>query len=88
MAQLDTGTDDLLVRQEGRVAVITFNRPQARNALSSEIYDGFDRVLPLIADDDEIRCVMVTGTGKAFCAGGGVKAMAKTSAAGQPPHAG
>jgi 2-(1,2-epoxy-1,2-dihydrophenyl)acetyl-CoA isomerase len=84
MAQLDTGTDDLLVRQEGRVAVITFNRPQARNALSSAIYDGFDRVLPLIADDDEIRCVMVTGTGKAFCAGGDVKGMAKTSAAGQP----
>ena len=88
MAQLDTGTDDLLARQECRVAVITFNRLEARNALSSEIYDGFDRVLPLIADDDEIRCVMVTGTGKAFCAGGGVKGMAKTSAAGQPPHAG
>jgi 2-(1,2-epoxy-1,2-dihydrophenyl)acetyl-CoA isomerase len=85
MVQLETGTDDLLVRKQDRIAVITFNRPDARNALSEAMYGGFDRVLPQIADDDEIRCVMVTGTGKAFCAGGDVKGMAdKEGTAGRP----
>ena len=75
MTTLDTGTPDLLARVEGHVAVISFNRPQARNALSDAMYDGFARVLPRIAADQDIRVVMVTGEGGAFCAGGDVKGM-------------
>ena len=75
MATLDTGTPDLLARTEGNVAVISFNRPQARNALSDAMYDGFSRVLPQIASNQDIRVVMVTGEGGAFCAGGDVKGM-------------
>lgn len=82
MSELNTGTDDLLVRVEGKVAVITFNRPQARNALSSSMYDGFDRILPVLAGDPKISVVMVTGAGGAFCAGGDVKAMATRQAPG------
>ena len=70
----DTHTDDLLARADGPVAVITFNRPDRRNALSDEMYMGFGRVLPEIALAPEIRVVMVTGAGGAFCAGGDVKA--------------
>ena len=76
MVELDTGTDDLQAHRDGRIAVLTFNRPEARNALSSAMYDGFDRVLPVVAADPDIGCVMVTGAGGAFCAGGDVKAMA------------
>ncbi len=54
--------------------MITFNRPERRNALSEGMYMGFSRVLPEIAIDPEIRVVMVTGAGSAFCAGGDVKA--------------
>ena len=75
MTTLDTGTPDLLARTEGHVAVISFNRPQARNALSDAMYDGFARVLPQIAANQDIRVVMVTGEGGAFCAGGDVKGM-------------
>jgi 2-(1,2-epoxy-1,2-dihydrophenyl)acetyl-CoA isomerase len=72
---LETGTGDLLGRIEDRVAVLTFNRPDRRNALSTAMYDGFATALPLAAADPEVRVVMVTGAGRAFCAGGDVKAM-------------
>ncbi|MGI9645584.1 MAG: enoyl-CoA hydratase-related protein [Ilumatobacteraceae bacterium] len=74
MAELmDTGTGDLLARCDDGVAVITFNRPERRNALSEEMYAGFAKVLPQVADAADIRVVMVTGAGGAFCAGGDVK---------------
>ncbi|MCP3988929.1 MAG: enoyl-CoA hydratase [Actinomycetia bacterium] len=82
MTVLETGTDDLLAHTKGRVAVLTFNRPEARNALSSSMYEGFARVLPTIAADPDIGCVMVTGAGGAFSAGGDVKAMATRGAPG------
>lgn len=76
MAQtLETGTDDLLGRIEDRVAVLTFNRPDRRNALSAAMYEGFATALPQIASEPDIRVLMVTGAGGAFCAGGDVKAM-------------
>ncbi len=70
-----TGTDHLLARVEDRVGVITMNRPERRNALSHEMYSGIDLALADMRDDDEVRCVMVTGAQGAFCAGGDVKAM-------------
>ena len=75
MAELETGTNDLLVRVEGHVAILSFNRPERRNALSDTMYDGFARVLPAIAEREDIRVLMLTGEGGAFCAGGDVKAM-------------
>ncbi len=73
--QLETGTDDLLAHTERGVGVITLHRPERRNALSTAMYGGFDAVLPQLAADDEVRVVMVTGAGGAFCAGGDVKQM-------------
>lgn len=72
---LETGTEDLLGRVEDRVAVLTFNRPDRRNALSRDMYRGFATALEQIRNDDDIRCVMITGAGGAFCAGGDVKGM-------------
>ena len=72
---LETGTDDLLGEVIGHVAVLTFNRPERRNALSAGVYRGFANALPSIAEDPDIRVVMVTGAGGAFCAGGDVKGM-------------
>jgi 2-(1,2-epoxy-1,2-dihydrophenyl)acetyl-CoA isomerase len=73
--EIDTGSDDLLARVEGNVGIITFNRPERRNALSNGIYGGFASVLPAMATDPEVRVVMITGNGGAFCAGGDVKGM-------------
>jgi 2-(1,2-epoxy-1,2-dihydrophenyl)acetyl-CoA isomerase len=79
---LETGTDDLLARVEDNVGVITFNRPDRRNALSNGIYHGFEQVLPEMALDPEVRVIMVTGAGGAFCAGGDVKGMNEANRSG------
>ncbi len=73
---LVTGTDYLLGYVEDRTAVLSFNRPERRNALHEEIYDGFARALPVVASDPTIGCLVVTGEGGAFCAGGDVKGFA------------
>lgn len=85
MSTLETGTHHLLGRIEGHVAVLSFNRPEVRNALSEEVYAGFEAALPAIANNPDIRVVMVTGEGSAFCSGGDVKGMnqAHKSGAGQ-----
>jgi 2-(1,2-epoxy-1,2-dihydrophenyl)acetyl-CoA isomerase len=72
---IDTGTDDLLAHIDGAVGVVTFNRPERRNALSAAMYHGFHKTLPLLAADPDVRVLMLTGTGGAFCAGGDVKGM-------------
>ncbi len=72
---LDTGTDDLLAHVEGHVGVITFNRPDRRNALSTAMYLAFEKILPELSMDPDVRVLMVTGAGSAFCAGGDVKGM-------------
>ena len=65
----------MLARCEGRVAVLTFNRPDARNALHPETYGAFEKLLPQLADDPQVGALMLTGAGGAFCAGGDVKGM-------------
>jgi len=79
---IDTGSDDLLARVEGNVGIITFNRPERRNALSNGIYRGFAAALPVMATDPEVGVVMVTGNGGAFCAGGDVKGMHEANTSG------
>lgn len=72
---IETGTDDLLAEVDGNLGIITFNRPDRRNALSSPMYAGFGRALPVLAADPDVRVLVVTGAGGAFCAGGDVKGM-------------
>jgi 2-(1,2-epoxy-1,2-dihydrophenyl)acetyl-CoA isomerase len=81
MTQLDTGTTDLLAAVDDGVAVLTMNRPDRRNAMSEGMMAAMDRVLGQVEVDDAVGCVVLTGAGGAFCAGGDVKAMAERSAA-------
>ncbi len=60
--------------QEG-IATITLNRPEARNAFSIEMIERWVRALEECRDREDIRVVVLTANGKAFCAGGDVKAM-------------
>jgi len=69
---LDTGTDDLLVAVEDGIATITLNRPERRNALSVPMIEALGRVIPVLDDDPEVGCLVLTGAGQAFCAGGDV----------------
>ncbi|MCY4429617.1 MAG: enoyl-CoA hydratase-related protein [Rhodospirillales bacterium] len=82
---IDTGTGDLLAHEEDGVAVITLNRPQARNAMSAEMNGALASVLDRAERDAAIRCVVLTGAGGAFCAGGDVKGMAARGGEGGAP---
>lgn len=79
---LETGTDDLLAHVEDRVAVLTMNRPERRNALSGGMLAGLQSVLAEVEVATDVGCVVLTGAGGAFCAGGDVKGMAGESAGG------
>ncbi|MGI9595012.1 MAG: enoyl-CoA hydratase-related protein [Acidimicrobiales bacterium] len=85
---IETGTDDLIGQKIGHVAVLTFNRPERRNALSAGVYTGFSNALPAIAADPDVRVLMITGAGGAFCAGGDVKAMNENNKAAASGSAG
>lgn len=50
-------------------ALVTLNRPQALNALSAELRRGLVQVLAALAQDPSLRAVVLTGAGRAFCAG-------------------
>jgi 2-(1,2-epoxy-1,2-dihydrophenyl)acetyl-CoA isomerase len=82
--EIETGTDDLLARVDGHVGVLTFNRPERRNALSEEMYGGIEQALASMRTDGDIRVVLVTGAGGAFCAGGDVKGMHDSHQSGVP----
>src|SRR5690606_17265850 len=71
--RIDTGTDELLCELRERVAIITLNRPAARNALSDHLSPALRRMIRHCADDDAIGALLLTGAGTAFCAGGDVK---------------
>ena len=72
---IDTGTDHLLANLTGGVLTLTFNRPEARNALSGDLLQALRAQLSDAEINPDVRCVVVTGSGNAFCAGGDVKAM-------------
>jgi enoyl-CoA hydratase len=67
---METGTPNVLFEQRGPVAWVTFNRPEARNAMTFAMYDALVRVCDYVAERDDIRVLVLTGAGeKAFVAG-------------------
>jgi 2-(1,2-epoxy-1,2-dihydrophenyl)acetyl-CoA isomerase len=73
---LDTGTPDLLASLDDGVLTLTLNRPQARNAMSRAMNTALQAQLADAELNPEVRCIVLTGAGGAFCAGGDVKGMA------------
>ena len=69
-------TDQLLETFADGVATLTMNRPEARNALTSEMQAALAEAVPRLALDPAVRVVVLTGAGGAFCAGGDVKGFA------------
>ncbi len=76
MSTLDTGTPDLQATLADGVLTLTMNRPDARNALSRPMVQALQQQLTAAEFDPAVRCIVLTGAGKAFCAGGDVKSMA------------
>src|SRR5271170_1541931 len=71
----DTGTNELLCAIRDRVAVITLNRPEARNALSDNLTPALRSMIKSCGENPDVGALLITGAGTAFCAGGNVKGM-------------
>lgn len=81
MGTRDTGTSDFLSVLEDGILTLTLNRPEARNAMSDPMLEAMDRELAFAESSSEVRCVVLQGSGRAFCAGGDVKAMEESPVA-------
>jgi 2-(1,2-epoxy-1,2-dihydrophenyl)acetyl-CoA isomerase len=68
---------DLIENMKDGVALVTLNRPDRLNALSGPMLDALLETLPRLAADPAVGCVVITGAGRGFCAGGDVKMMAE-----------
>jgi enoyl-CoA hydratase/carnithine racemase len=73
--EIETGTTELLCHLREGVAVVTLNRPDARNALSDRLTPALRQMIRRCAEDSQIGALLITGAGGAFCAGGDVKGM-------------
>ena len=80
---IDTGCSELLCTVDDQgVAVVTLHRPDARNALTMNMKQSLWSLLPALDADPEARCLLLTGSGGAFCSGGDTKRMKSD---GKPP---
>ena len=73
---IDTGTNDLLANLDGGILTLTLNRPEARNAMTGAMTNALATQLAWAEFERSVKCVVLTGAGKGFCAGGDVKGMA------------
>ncbi len=79
---IETGTGELLCDVRERVATVSLNRPEAKNALTMDMKEGLYTLVRDLAADDAVGCVLLTGAGTAFCSGGDTKKMKQD---GKPP---
>lgn len=76
---MSTPPETILVRTEGRVGIVTLNRPKQLNALNDQLMNELGAALAAFDADPEIGCMIVTGSEKAFAAGADIGAMARYS---------
>ena len=69
--------DAVLVERRGRVMVITLNRPEAMNAINGALSNGLLGAVKALDEDDSLTAGIITGAGRAFCAGMDLKAFAR-----------
>ncbi len=72
--------ETIIYRKDGGIATVTFNRPERLNAINARMGSELEYMLDELADDDEVRVVIITGAGRGFCAGADIKEMADASA--------
>jgi enoyl-CoA hydratase len=79
MSQQTATYENILVETRGRIGIIRLNRPQAMNALSPALIAEFHQAIAVFEADENISCMIVTGSEKAFAAGADIKEMAEKS---------
>ncbi|WP_176595500.1 MULTISPECIES: enoyl-CoA hydratase-related protein [Sphingobium] len=84
---IETGTSHLLAHLADGILTLTMNRPEARNALTAEMLAALSDQLARAEVAPDVRCIVLTGAGKGFCAGGDVKAMNEQDDSAHPGRA-
>ena len=69
LTSVDTGTEELIAERDGAVLILTLNRPDRMNAISTPMMGALSKQLAAANKDPEVRAVILTGTGRGFCAG-------------------
>lgn len=69
MKELDISTKNCTIEQDGKILIVTLNRPEAKNALSPAMLVGMYRAWRRLDEDDSLMCAILTGKGDTFCAG-------------------
>ncbi|MFT4960738.1 MAG: 2-(1,2-epoxy-1,2-dihydrophenyl)acetyl-CoA isomerase [Paracoccaceae bacterium] len=85
MRIIETGTDELLCSVTNHVATITLNNPAKRNAMGDKIGPALRQMLIETETDPDVRVLVLTGAGTAFCAGGDISSMGDRLAGGGAP---
>jgi len=75
--------ESIIFEKEDNIAIITFNRPEARNAVNNQVRAEFTAAIAEVEADDDIKVLILTGSGKAFVSGVDIKEFSKTT----PYHA-
>ena len=75
LTKLNTGTDQLLCEIREKIALVTLNRPEKRNALGDKITPALRNILSILEDNQTVKVIVITGSGRAFCAGGDIHDM-------------
>ena len=65
--------EKIIFEKDDRVATITLNNPGARNSMTQRMADDFSSAVDLIKKDKDVRVLVITGAGKAFCSGADLK---------------
>ncbi|HXZ85187.1 MAG TPA: enoyl-CoA hydratase/isomerase family protein [Myxococcota bacterium] len=73
----------VLYEEKDHVATITLNRPENRNSMTEDVLEGLRAAVARVKEDAGLRCVVVTGRGKSFCAGADFKSQIQRGDAGE-----
>ncbi len=72
---MEEAMGSVISERKGSVGILRLNEPKTLNALSPSLKAGLEAALPAFLDDPTIRAIVLTGEGRAFCAGGDLRAM-------------
>ncbi|MFQ5934419.1 MAG: enoyl-CoA hydratase/isomerase family protein [Dehalococcoidia bacterium] len=78
--------ETILVERQGRIAKLVLNRPDKLNAINGKMEQELSEVIPELDQDDDVGVLVLTGAGRAFCAGGDVSQMPGARAARESPN--
>jgi enoyl-CoA hydratase/carnithine racemase len=78
--------DAVLYASADGVGEITLNRPENRNSMTEDVLEGLQAAIEKLRADGDLRCVIITGRGRSFCAGADFKSGAQRGGEGLAPH--